>query len=133
MTKKPSSQIYRGFSLLDLELIVEAISMFIERGERMAISFYDGDKPLSKDQVNSEENIKERLENTDDGLHMRRDFSGIKFTPQEYALLNELLEVFLISMEEVEAKIHRQNSDIAKRVLPNLMDDIYKHLKDEGK
>ena len=133
MSDKPISRIYRGWSLADLELMVEAVSMFIERGERMAIAFYDNDKPITKDDMLLEENVKERLDNENDGLHIRRAFSGIKFTMHESALLNQLLEVFLVSMEEVEAKIHKQNSEIAKKFLPDLMDDIYKLLDDEGK
>lgn len=133
MSDKPISRIYRGWSLTDLELMVEAVSMFIDKGERMAIAFYDDDKPITKDDMLLEENVKGRLDDKNDGLHIRRAFSGIKFTTQESALLNQLLEVFLVSMEEVEAKIHKQNSEIAKKFLPNLMDDIYKLLEDEGK
>jgi len=132
--KKITGQISKRFTLEEVTLIVEAISIFRDTNRRMTTGLFDKDGRMYSNRRRDALNSEELMELMASGeVQLRSVPMGSKLTAEEHDILEELWDVFVAGMGKIEDKIEQNISDTVEENISGVIDDLYTMLKGETK
>jgi mannose-6-phosphate isomerase-like protein (cupin superfamily) len=132
--KKITGQISKRFTLEEVTLIVEAISIFRDSNRRMTTGLFDKDGRMYSDRRREALKTEELMELMASGeVEIRSVPMGSKFTTEEHDILEELWDVFVAGMGKIEDKIEQNINDTVEENISGVIDDLYTMLKGETK
>ena len=131
---KITAQISRKFSLEEVTLIVEALSIFKDANRRMSTGLFDKDGRLYSNRRREALKTEDLMELMGNGeVEIRSIPMGSKFTVEESDILEEMWDVFVAGMGKIEDKIEQNITDTVEESIDGVIDDLYVMLKGETK
>jgi len=122
------------FTVEQLEMLLEALSVYIDFGRRARTALFD-----SKNRMISKRRLQE-LKNTDELAKMLMSGEanvkwvpiGPKFTDTDAELAEEIHEMFLNGLATLEEKIDNHNTKLAEENIDSVVDGLYEMLRDNN-
>ena len=130
--KAVTGQIGKRFTLEEVTLIVEAISIFKDSNRRMATGVFDKDGRIYSSRRREALGAEELMELMSNGeVEIRNIPMGPRFTAEEHDILEELWDVFVTGMAKIEYRIEQNITDEVEGNIDSVIDDLYTMLKGE--
>lgn len=130
--KAVTGQIGKRFTLEEVTLMVEAISVFKDANRRMSTGLFDKDGRIFSERRRRSLGKDELTELMASGeIELRNIPMGPKFTAEENDILEELWDVFVAGMAKIEDKIEQNITDEVEENIGSVIDDLYTMLKGE--
>jgi aspartyl-tRNA synthetase len=122
------------FTLAQLELLLEAVSIYSDFGRRGRTALFD-----SKNRMFSKKRLAE-LKGTQDLFDMLGNGEaqikwvpiGPKFSEEDNQIIDNLHEMFLEGMGAVEEKIESHNTKVAEENIDSVVDGLYEMLRSDN-
>lgn len=122
------------FTLAQLELLLEAVSIYSDFGRRGRTALFD-----SKNRMFSKKRLAE-LKDTQDLFDMLGNGEaqikwvpiGPKFSEEDNQIIDNLHEMFLEGMGAVEEKIESHNTKVAEENIDSVVDGLYEMLRSDN-
>lgn len=122
------------FTLAQLELLLEAVSIYSDFGRRGRTALFD-----SKNRMFSKKRLAE-LKDTQDLFDMLGNGDaqikwvpiGPKFSEEDNQIIDNLHEMFLEGMGAVEEKIEDHNTKVAEENIDSVVDGLYEMLRSDN-
>ena len=122
------------FTVEQLEMLLEALSVYIDFGRRARTALFD-----SKNRMISKRRLQE-LKNTDELAKMLMSGEanvkwvpiGPKFTDTDAEMAEEIHEMFLNGLATLEEKIDNHNTKLAEENIDSVVDGLYEMLRDNN-
>ena len=129
--KEMTVQTEHDFTVEQLEMLLEALSVYIDFGRRARTALFD-----SKNRMIPRRKLQE-LKGTDELANMLMSGEanvkwvpiGPKFSDVDSELAETLHELFLTGLGAVEEKIEKQNTKIAEENIDSVVDGLYEMLR----
>jgi hypothetical protein len=129
-----TAQISRRFSLEEVTLIVEALSIFKDANRRMSTGLFDKDGRMYSNRRREALKTEDLMELMTNGeVEMRSVPMGSHFTTEEQNILEEMWDVFVAGLGKIEEKIEQNINQTAEENIDGVIDDLYTFLKGEAK
>ena len=130
--KAVTGQISKRFTLEEVTLIIEAISIFRDANRRMTTGIFDKDGRIYSSRRREALGAEELMDLMTNGeVEIRNIPMGPKFTAEENDILEELWDVFVAGMAKIEDKIEQNITDEVEENIGSVIDDLYTMLKGE--
>ena len=130
--KAVTGQIGKRFTLEEVTLIVEAISIFRDANRRMSTGVFDKDGRIYSSRRREALGAEELMELMSNGeVEIRNIPMGPRFTAEEHDILEELWDVFVTGMAKIEYRIEQNITDEVEGNIDSVIDDLYTMLKGE--
>ena len=130
--REVSARISKKFNLSEIELIVEALSIYRDSRRRMVSGLFDRSgrmyTNLRKDSISSDE-LMELMSSGE--VEMRSVSRGPFFSKAECEHVDGLIEAFLTGMMLIEEKIETNINKKAEDNIEKVIDGLYSLLKEE--
>lgn len=122
------------FTLAQLELLLEAVSIYSDFGRRGRTALFD-----SKNRMFSKKRLAE-LKDTQDLFDMLGNGDaqikwvpiGPKFSEEDNQIIDNLHDMFLEGMGAVEEKIENHNIQVAEENIDSVVDGLYEMLRSDN-
>jgi aspartyl-tRNA synthetase len=122
------------FTLAQLELLLEAVSIYSDFGRRGRTALFD-----SKNRMFSKKRLAE-LKDTQDLFDMLGNGDaqikwvpiGPKFSEEDNQIIDNLHDMFLEGMGAVEEKIEEHNTKVAEENIDSVVDGLYEMLRSDN-
>ena len=130
--KAVTGQISKRFTLEEVTLIIEAISIFRDANRRMTTGIFDKDGRIYSSRRREALGAEELMDLMTNGeVEIRNIPMGPKFTAEENDILEELWDVFVAGLGKIEEKIEQNITDEVEENIGSVIDDLYTMLKGE--
>lgn len=130
--KLVTAQISKRFTLEEVTLLIEAISVFKDSKRRMTTGIFDRDGRMYSDkrrEALKTENIMELMSSGE--IEIKSVPRGPKFTTEEQNCLEELWDVFIAGLARIENRIEHNITTEVEENIVGVIDDLYTMLKGE--
>jgi hypothetical protein len=129
---KVTAAVSRKFTLEDVTLMVEAISVFKDANRRMSTGLFDKDGRIFSERRRQSLGKDELMELMASGeIELRNIPMGPKLTEEEHYALETLWNVFMAGMTRIEKRIEQNIADEVEENIGSVIDDLYTMLKGE--
>ena len=130
--KAVTGQISKRFTLEEVTLIIEAISIFRDANRRMTTGIFDKDGRIYSSRRREALGAEELMDLMTNGeVEIRNIPMGPKFTAEENDILEELWDVFVAGLGKIEEKIEQNINETVEGSIGGVIDDLYTMLKGE--
>jgi hypothetical protein len=133
-SKKATVQTEHEFSVDELDLICEALRLYVNGGRRMAVCIYESstNEPISQEaEFHLNKDILAGLSNGEFYLHATPQ--GEEIQDHEIDIVEGLITMFASGMFVAEQKVELQVEEEVKAELPSLIDDLYEMFRNDPK
>jgi hypothetical protein len=132
--KAVTGQISKRFTLDEINLIVEALSIYRDANRRMTTGIFTKDGRMYSAKRRESISPEELMELLSDGVvEIRFKPMGDQFTDEEQESLEELWNVFVAGLGKIEEKIENNINETVEESISGVIDDLYTMLKGEAK
>ena len=132
--KEKKIKISKVMSEEDLDLLFEAVDLYLAGGRRAAVGFFDNetDRPISHADHNPS-SLYEMLENGEAYIRPIRSKSPEhNFSREEQLRLKKLRGFIHSKMEEMDKKTEKLITEIVESSISGVVEGFYELLKDDG-
>jgi len=127
-----TASVSRRFTLEDITLLVEAISVFKDSNRRMSTGLFDKDGRMFSERRRQTLKTEELMELIGSGeVEIRNIPMGREFTNEEHEALEILWNVFVAGMSRIEKRIEQNINTEVEESIGGVIDDLYTMLRDE--
>jgi hypothetical protein len=122
----------KRFTLEEITLVIEAISVFKDANRRMSTGLFDKDGRIFSERRRQALAPDELMELMSDGeVEIRNIPMGPKFTPEEHEMLDDLWDGFVAGLAKIEETIEENINTEVEESIGGVIDDLYTMLKSE--
>lgn len=130
--REVTARISKKFNLSEIELVVEALSVYRDSHRRMVSGLFDKKGRMytnSRKELMSSQELIELMSGGE--VEMRSVSRGPLFSPEECDHVDGLIEAFLAGMVMIEDKIDTNINKKAEENIDKVITDLYSMLKGE--
>lgn len=122
------------FTLEQLEMLLEAVSMYIDFGRRARTALFDKkNRMISRKKLADTSNPEDFAQQVINGeIIIKWVPIGPKFTEEEVSIAEDIHEFLLTGLGTLEEKIEVRNTEIAEENIDSVVDSLYEMLKDNN-
>jgi hypothetical protein len=132
--KRITASISKRFTIEEITLVIEAISVFKDANRRMSTGLFDKDGRILSERRRQALDKDELMELMSNGeVEIRNIPMGPKFTTEEYDMLEGLWDSFLTGLGKIEERIEENINTEVEESIGGVIDDLYTMLKGEAK
>lgn len=122
------------FTIQQLEILLEAISIFSDFGRRGRTALFDSNNRMFSKKRLAELQDSEDLFNmlSRGEAHVKWVPIGPKFSLEDSKIVDDLHEMFLEGLGAVEEKIEEHNTKVAEENIDSVVDGLYEMLRSDN-